>query len=289
MTRILLLSSVQGVIFALAALPVRIQLSLFDGFDFAVAVAILVSSEVFSVVARALSCSAGAKVAIASGLSLAASVGLMVAWNRIVDVMSQSPHSGRKVNLFVLSLGLSVVAAGLVGLLRGPGLRQSDLNNLSRVSLVGGVSLEHSVAYALLMSGAVLVLTFGWLRLRSGFSLLLLAEDPALAREVGVDRSRIVLPAAVVGGLSAGVVGSYYALASGSTIEIGLSLFLYGAGSALVFSDFRAFVWGGLLLGSLLVWLQLVVSPSWANALVFACVVSLVGIRGSSRLRQGVR
>jgi branched-subunit amino acid ABC-type transport system permease component len=288
--RILVLGLTQGLVFAVAAFPIRMQLSLFNNFDFSIAAAILLASEVFSYVTEVAPGGTEVRILLGSAAGTCAAVILMTTWNSYFDRLTRKRSRGREPNLFVVSLGLSVATAGLVGLVRGPGLRQSDLNDLQRVTFVRGIpSLEYPVAFALFAATGLLITVFLWLRSRPGFSILLLSQDAEFAREIGIERKRLMFPSGIMGGLSAGVVGSYYALSSGSTIELGLTLFLYGAGAALIFSGMRFFVWGGLVLGLLLVWLQQVLAPAWATAVVFFGVVVLVTLRGSSRLRQGVR
>jgi ribose/xylose/arabinose/galactoside ABC-type transport system permease subunit len=286
---VMALGLAQGAIFSLAAFPVRTQLSLFKNFDFSIAAAILVASETFTVVARAIPFDGEVRALLGSGAGVSAAIVVMVCWNGSFERLARRAAGGREPNLFVVSLGLSVAVAGFVGLVRGPGLRQSDLNDLGRVMLGREVSLDYPVAYAFAMAAVVLGTAFVWLRSRSGLPVLLLSGDPAFAREIGIDRRELVVPAGIMSGFAAGAVGSYYALSSGSTIELGSTLFLYGAGAALIFNGMRSFVWGGLVLGVLLVWLQQILAPAWATAVMFAGVVALVTFRGSSRLRQGLR
>lgn len=293
MSNIWFIAIAQGFVFALAGIAIRVQYSLFKGFDFSVAASIAVAAETFTVVANRFQLAPPSALLAGTLSSLTASLIIMCGWNlSIWAVLRRLKKFNKNTGsaLFVTSLGFSVGASGLIGLLRGPGLRQSFFNALAQVSLLG-MKLELSNLFIIITGALAALATLLWLRTPSGLGLALIAQNEEFAQELGVQKIRIIMPCAIVGGATTGLIGSYTSLSSGSTPDIGLPIFLYGAGAALVFQSARiqSCLWGGSLLGIFYVISQLFVSPSWVNAILFGAVVLLITLRGSSRTRQGLR
>ena len=278
-----------AIVFALAGIAVRVQYSLFRGFDFAVAFAVVLSAESFTAASRLLATRPALGVVVCSGISIAIAIAVVVAWNYSIDRL-WSAHLEIGMVLLVFSLGVSTAISGFVGLVRGPGLRQPSWS-LNRAPLLLGSMIGLPALYAIACGGVIVVLVVLWASRRSGLALDLWAQSQDFAREIGVERSTLAPICGVVTGLAAGVVGCYFALAGGSTPEGGLSAFLYGAGAALLLPAPRlnATVLGGLILGTIYVIVQLIFSQSIADLILFAIVATLLLRRGTSRTVQGAR
>lgn len=278
-----------AIVFALAGIAVRVQYSLFRGFDFAVAFAVVLSAESFTGASRLFATRPALGAAVCSGLGIAIAIAVVVAWNYSIGRL-WSAHSGIGMALLVFSLGVSTAISGFVGLVRGPGLRQPSWS-LNQAPVLLGSMIGLPALYAITCGGVIVVLVVLWASRGTGLALDLWAQNLDFAREIGVERSTLAPVCGVVTGLASGVVGCYFALAGGSTPEGGLSAFLYGAGAALLLPapTLNATVLGGLILGTIYVIVQLIFSQSIADLILFAIVATLLLRRGTSRTVQGAR
>jgi branched-subunit amino acid ABC-type transport system permease component len=273
----------------LCGLFVRIQLAVHRGFDLSLAVIVVCCAEIFIFLSNYfLSLLHGWAVFVIALLLTAmigAAAGLL--WNlALITLVRHAREPGYIVFLF--SLGLSTLAAGLVGLLRGPGLR------LIEDSMFTGLSLFQLppapfLACVLLLAAGIMVSV--WIRHRAGFATSLLAQDRSFAIELGVNPSRIaVLVGTFWGGILA-ILASAQALLAGNTPESGLPLFLLGAVAALLFpnSGLVGPVLGGILVGFGLVLVQFVLPPSWAEPAVLMIAFAVIAARGIDRAAMGLR
>lgn len=289
LTSSLILAVDQGILFALAAVMVRTQLTLTTGFDFSVAVVVGGCGEIFLGLGQLLG-GLGWVGWGASGL-LTWGVGLvwMHGWNRLL-VGSKGLQGATPQVVFLASLGASLAATGLVGLVRGPGLRQAP-TLLPRVPLLDGdgVGLQ---AILFVVAGTALVGWVRWLGRRPvGYALALLAQDRQFAMELGVEPAGLARHAALVVGTLGAVIALYLVYSEGSTPTSGMPVFLYGASASLVLprKSLGSAVIAGLLLGIAFVAAQLVMSHEAANALVFSLIGGILLARGSSRFERSVR
>lgn len=281
---ILFLALLQGFIFGLAGVAVRVQYALFRGFDFMVGGLVLLSAEAFVLTAGCFPEAPGLGVPAAWLAALLAAVLGAGAWNAAVLVLWRG-HWRLGPALFVASLGMNTALTGLIGLVRGPGLAQTPW----QFDGVAGLALP--TLLGLLVCGCALAALLAARYTRAGLAIELYGQNPQFAIELGVDSVRIATAASVKTGLACGAVGGYLALADGSRPDLGLLLFLYGSAAALLFSapTLARAVLGGLICGVVFVVSQLVVSPSTAGLFLFAGVAVLLLARGSSRASEGVR
>jgi len=278
-----------AIVFALAGIAVRIQYSLFRGFDFAVAFAVVLSAESFTSASGLFAGKPAVGVVACSGLGILVAILVVVGWNSAIHRLF-SAHSKIGMALLVFSLGVSTAISGFVGLVRGPGLRQ-PIWSPNQTQILPSSIIGLPAIYAIVCGGAVVILVLLWASRRTGLALDLWAQNQDFAREIGIERSTLAPVTGVVTGLASGVVGCYFALAGGSTPEGGLSAFLYGAGAALLLPapTLNATVLGGLILGTIYVIVQLIFNQSIADLILFAIVAYLLLRRGTSRTVQGAR
>jgi len=278
-----------AIAFALAGVAVRIQYSLFRGFDFAVAFAVVLSAESFTGMSSLFAARPAIGIVVSSGCGIAVSVVVVLAWNCVIHRLWFA-HSHIGMPLLVFSLGVSTAISGFVGLVRGPGLRQPSWS-LNQAPVLPGSMIGLPALYAIVFGGTVITLGLLWAGRRMGLALDLWAQNRDFALEIGVERAILAPVCGVVTGLASGVVGCYFALAGGSTPEGGLNAFLYGAGAALLLSapTLNATVLGGLILGTVYVIVQLIFNQSIANLILFALVATLLLRKGTSRTVQGAR
>lgn len=147
------------------------------------------------------------------------------------------------------------------------------------------------VVAGLMIMGVVMLGSLIWLRRPGGYSLRLYAMNPPLAHEIGIEEVHLRRLGTVHVGLCAGAAGCSLAITGGSTPELGMKVFLYGAGAALLFEsrELLAPLPAGLMLGAMHVGLQLVLAPAWTESIMFALIVAVLLWRGTSREVGGVR
>jgi branched-subunit amino acid ABC-type transport system permease component len=282
---IVLLLLTYALMFALAGAAVRIQLTLFRGFDLFVAGLVLFGAEMFIAVSNAVG-SGSEALLVASVVSIAAVIALAVLWNVVIDrLWRRMTTVGAP--MLVVSLGVSAAATGAVGVIRGPGLRQPPAD-LLRYQLAG---VPLPAAFLIVAGAVVLVGLLRWVRRPAGFALTLMSDDPDFAAEIGLTRRDLVVSAGVVTGALTATIGAYLALSNGSTPEIGLPTFLYGAGAALLLpaATVRSSILGGIVLGLGFGVAQLFAARVTADALLFAVVLGFLWFRGTSRTMRQVR
>lgn len=273
-----------GLAYGLAGLAVRVALSVSGGFDLFVAVAALLGAEFTIAVANgcAVDNTGGAMAAAVFGILLAGMSGWL--WSSFGKLF------GSGTTTFVGSLGVLMAVIGFIGTVRGPGLRMVD--GLSGVTLdLLVINVGAGVIAGLLVTLVVAIAGIIWLRQSSGYALRLYVMNPELAQEIGITEHSLRSWGAAYLGLCAGAAGSSLALIGGSTPELGMKVFLYGAGAALLFEsrDLVSALLAGLILGALHIGLQLFFAPAWAESIMFVLVVAVLMIRGSSREIGGLR
>ena len=282
MIPILTLIALQALVFTSVGIAVRMQYSLFRGFDFIIAAVIVVSGEVFLTAAHQ-----GTTFSVALGtiFAVAIGVGITVTWNLGVDHVFGGVAALGSI-LFVSSLGASTAISGIVGAVRGPGLRQLPASTPAVYRQLADSSL-----YGLSVTSLALVALFVWTTRPSGLAAALWTQSEEFAREIGITRRSLAVPAGIVSGGLAAIVGSYYAFSNGSTPEGGVTVFLYGTATALLLPSgtLCATAISGVVLGGLYVLIQLLVSPALANLVLFALAMTILLVRGSSRSAENVR
>lgn len=285
---ILVLALAQGLIFAAVGAAVRVQYSLFRGFDIIIAPIVVLAGESFVLTASLFPRVTAFALLICSLVAVGVGVTLALLWNHAVDRLWR----GRTMlgsAILIFSLGASTLVTGAVGLGRGPGLRQVDWNlpSLELFSVPFGLTTAYAIVGGLATCGWLYI----WSRRRAGFAFELWAQNQLFASEIGISRRMLLTSSSICTGLLGGIAGAYGGLANGSAPEGGLTIFLYGAGAALLFPSplLASSIKGGLVLGALLVLSQLVFSPSAATVVLFGVITAALLVRGSSRLSQGLR
>jgi branched-chain amino acid transport system permease protein len=284
---LLLLALTRAVPFSLLAWAVRAQLASLRGFDVSLAAAALLSSEVF------LALLGGGRrgvVAIVFSMifAMALSSLLVATWSYTANRRFGGESSAGELVL-VASLGLSALLTGTIGGLRGGGLRDIG-ESLSALSL--GDSVFDEVVVVTLIVGVVttaLLVAFG--RSKAGVGLGLLAQNREFAEELGIQFAKVAPLTGAIAGALAGAAGVCLGAVGGSSPEMGLTAFLYGAGGALVLPRVspNTALAGGAAFAAVQVILEYCTSASTAQALLFTLILSLVLTRGSSRTARGER
>jgi len=261
-------------------------MALFRSFDFMTAGLVLIAAEVAVVVASSRVAESGGVSVIVLALLVASiiSSGASVAWNLALRTVNESGGQG---SVFVTSLGANILITGIIGLSRGPGLRQPP--SLAGISLGMGIPLPS--LFMITCGTMALGVFLAWTRSRTGFAVTLIAQNRRFAEEIGIERASLLKISGLVSGSLAAVAGVYLAFSNGSTPQAGMPVFLYGAGGALLLPSltWSACLIGGSIMACIYVAAQLFFSPSVANTILFALVFLVLLWRKSSRLLQEVR
>lgn len=287
---ILFLSLQASLIYGLAGISVRAAMTVSGGFDLVVAIAALASAEVIIAFANALEVKTvlGYMGVISIGLVSAGLLGVF--WSAKEKLFGLKKLSS--LSVFIGSFGALIIAIGLVGILRGPGLKTIEGSIGQTWDVFGTGHYIGSGTFVGLVVGCIaLLLSSVWLRSRRGYALRLYAMNPSFAQEVGVDGSSVVKSGTIFACVCAGVAGSIVGIVGGSTPELGMTVFLYGVGAALLFESKKMLfpLVAGLLFGIMQVGTQLILAPAWTQSLMFALIVVILLFRGTSRELSDVR
>jgi hypothetical protein len=162
---IVLLAFTQGLVFAALGAAVRLQYSLFRGFDVIIAPIAVLAGEAFLLTAHLFPEVTLLALIVCTCVAIGTGIILAVLWNAIVDRL----WHGRLVlgsGVFILSLGFSTLVTGAVGLGRGPGLRlipwEMPSLALGNVNCWYPHSLRHGAGTFGLHRGDSLVTHQGW-------------------------------------------------------------------------------------------------------------------------------
>lgn len=263
---------------AFCAVVARFQFTLLGGFDFTVAAGFTIAAELlifFS--SRAPLC--GSTPFIGHVVIVGAAIGLArYGWSSLALRFSLSGDRAR--TIAVASLGVAAVVQGLIGLIRGPGLRELALSPTCPNSGLSGTG-EPSLASALGVGVIGLVLLALWRRTRSGFAFELYTENERFATSLGVHPSQLVAASAILTGILSASVGGYLVVLGGSTPQSGSLPFLLGTAAALLVASRSLIVTvlSGLMVGSALASLQLLFASTTATAVVLGAVIVQLGFR----------
>lgn len=274
---------------ACVAAAVRLHLALHRGFDFLIAAMVTISAEIYALVATTQGTPSVVNhmAAATMGCLAAALLNLtwFACWRRVNVSVDKLPHI-----VLLASLGITSIFSGLVGWLRGPGLSEPFGGTPWAIQLsTGGLS----AGQIWMAGGGALVAVVGirWLRGHTGLGLDLLAQEPTLSREVGVDTVGLMGRGAAASALLCGLVGNYAALVGGSTPDVGSGYFLYGACGALLLRrrSILLSAAGGAMLGTVRASTQLFFDPVEADFGIFAAIAVVLVVAGEARFRQDIR
>lgn len=270
-----------SLVYGVSGIAVRLALAVQGGVDLFPAFVALVGSELFVEVCNRFVVS-GIWPSLSAIVSFGFCIFLGIGW-AIFSRSFFTPFFEGK-NTLLVSLGLLLATSGCVGLWRGPGLVVFDAfagKTLGFVDFSVGAGMVMAIGVSL---SALLIISI-YLRLRPGYALKLFLMNPDFAIELGVEQSRMQGAGLVLASLLGASAGMSLALVSGSYPDLGIKIFLYGAGAALLFESkvLLAPLLGGATLGVFHVCLQLAVSPSWAEGIMFAAVIFVILAKGTDR------
>lgn len=273
---------------ALTAAAVRLQRALLGGYDLVVGASVLVAAELaLAVFARS---PFGPLVSIMAACTVAwgALLFFVYVWN-IFNLHVRWPRSSRGAAVFLASLGVSSIATGATGLLRGPGALSPKI--VLPAASIGGDVVAGPTLFGILIAFVAIGALLAWQRTVSGWSIKLVQQDSDFAEELGIELNRLALPVSVAtAGLTA-ASGVYFAAANGSNPEIGGPAFLFGVGAAFLFPErgLGGLIAGATIFGLIFVSAQVFLSPSVASTILFGATLVVVVWRGTPRIEQGTR
>lgn len=273
----------RAAVLVLAAAYVRAQLAVHRGFDLALAAITLVGGEVLIEIVADSAETTRWMLAILVAGGIGAACGM--AWSfTLARRYAENPFPSA--GIFVASLGLATLTSGLVAMLRGPGLRQA-----APVASLAWMSLAPTAVVALCICALGGVALAAWRLSRTGLQVELLDQDRAFAEELGVDPAAVAATTGLACGTAAALAGAANAAMSGSTPTTGLGLFLQAAAAALIFSraGLAGVIGGAVVIATAQVLVTTSISPSWADAILFALLLALLVLRKPDRAAESVR
>ncbi len=165
-----------------------------------------------------------ALVGVAAALVAGALVGFLLAWLGIRHGVDQI-ISGVVVNIGALGvtnfLFLRVLSQN-TALNTPPSIEAIQVPVLSSIPVLGPL-LFSGTPYLYFTIGLMLFLTYMLFRTRWGLRLRASGEKPSAAGTVGIDVLKIRYQAMVLGGMAAGLAGSYLSLSSAGSFQMGMS------------------------------------------------------------------
>lgn len=274
-------------IFLLAGVAVRLALVTSRGFDLLPTIVGLLASESTLLLVNSLGARSPAAIGLLAILVILLIASISTLWPSIIRLF----HSNQRVSnlgVFIFSLGASSLISGIVGYLRGPGVISLDVSMNWGTNRFGiPVKLEVAIVLALMMCAALLI----WMKSRIGFAYRLSSMNEEFANEIGITRSEWSKSSIFLSSACAGVAGVTFLLSVGSSPNLGMQVFLYGVGVALlVGSDsFLVLALVALCFSSTKILSQLYISPAWSESIIYIGVVLVLIFRGLSRDSEEVR
>lgn len=170
-----------------------------------------------------------------------------------------------KINQIISGTVINIFAAGLTSYLSSqylqkrayqhlnePGMMpQLEVPFLSQIPFIGPIFFQHNM-YVFLMFGFVLLLTFLLFYTRWGLRLRAVGEHPKAADTLGINVFRTRYMAVILGGMMAGLAGTYFTLGSSGRFD---EFMTAGRGfiglAAMIFGNYHPFgaLGAGLLFG----------------------------------------
>ncbi|SEN38362.1 ABC transporter permease subunit [Nitrosomonas marina] len=278
-----------GLIYGIAGLAVRMILSVSGGgFDLFVAISALISAEIGIAVANFWQADSISEVLLACCIGILSAGLIGYLWSVLISLskLRKSPALA----IFIGSFGALMFIMGSVGVLRGPGLRTFENISGQTIDFLN-MYVGIGIFSGLTLTGMAILISLAFLKLPIGYALRLYTINPFLSLEIGINKDRVRQLGTIFTGFLAGVAGCAMALTGGSTPELGMKLFLYGIGAALLFESRELFypLISGFILGAMQVGIQLYLAPAWSESIMFAVIVTVLILRGTSREVSGVR
>ncbi len=191
--------------------------------------------------------------------------------------------------IFLASLGIAIAGPNLIQILFGPEVFR--IPSVPNMTLTLGTLTITALHLTMGFVSLILVILVNMLLARSriGHAISAVRSNPALAMSVGISRNRVFMTVFAMGGALIGVTGGFATLDSAASATMGLQPVLYGligiflGGTASI----RGAALGGFLLGFLLVFSGLLLSPDFGIILVFALLVIVLIFRPEGLLSGG--
>lgn len=202
-------------------------------------------------------------------------------------------HRAHQISLLLASLGILIVIQSAVSMVFGDDVKSAGGNGLpSTVITIGGAHLT-SIQFILIGStiGASLIVAALLLRTQLGMILRATANDPDLARCIGVEIDRAILVSFVIGSTLAGVAAVLWAENTALSPAMGFNALLLGVAAALV-GGLRSIVGsflGAVLIGCIQQLAAWFISGEWQNVIIFLVMILVLVFRPQGLIGEPLR
>jgi len=228
-------------------------------------------------------------------IALILAISLTAFLGGLIEIGIYRPLRQKKVSRMVLllvSLGLFVVIQNSISLLFGDDTKSIRSGIVTEGLLAFGARITPIQVVIILVSLVLCLLTWAALRFTNiGGKVRAVANDPELAKIVGVHSDRTILLTFIVGSAMAAVAAILAALDTDMTPTMGFNALLMGVVAVIVggIGSVPGAVLGGLLIGfaqHLGVWR---LPTQWQDAIVFAILILFLLLRPQGILGKPLR
>lgn len=194
--------------------------------------------------------------------------------------------------LLLASLGAYIVLENFIVLLFGVAPRRLQSADPASADLVLGVALTTVQRFIILGSFASCVAA--WLlltRTHVGLMVRAFANDPELARAVGINRERLMVITFIVGSAFGGFVGVLAALDTAITPTIALPVLMIAVVAAIAggVDSFAGNILGALLIAGMEKVATIFLSTRWQDTVSFLILITFLLVRPHGLLGQRLR
>ena len=197
------------------------------------------------------------------------------------------------ISLLLASLGCLIVIQSTVSIVFGDDVKSGAGNGLSSIGLVLRGAHLTSIQLILISSAlaAGLMVTALLLRTQLGMTLRATANDPDLAKCMGVEIDRVILASFVIGSTLAGIAAILWSENTALSPAMGFNALLLGVAAALV-GGLRSIVGsfaGAVLIGCIQQLALWFISGEWQNVIIFLVMILVLVFRPQGLIGQPLR
>jgi branched-subunit amino acid ABC-type transport system permease component len=202
-------------------------------------------------------------------------------------------RGARPISLLLASLGCLIVLQNVVSMMFGDDVKSTGSNGLSSVGLIFGGTHVTLIQFILIVSAPAfgLLLAMFLLRTQLGMILRASANDPVLAKCIGVNVNRAILASFLIGSTLAGTAGVLWAENTALSPAMGFNALLLGVVAALV-GGLRSVIGsfaGAVLIGCVQQLAAWFIPGQWQNVIIFLVMILFLVFRPQGLFGQQLR
>ena len=229
-------------------------------------------------------------LALVVGVASAAAIGVLLEIGVFRFLRNRSAHP---ISLLLASLGCLIVIQSAVSMVFGDDVKSSGGHGLSGVGVVFEGAYLTLIQIVLITSAlaAALLVAILLSRTQLGIVLRATANDPELAKCIGIEIDRAILASIVIGSALAGIAAVLWAENTALNPAMGFSALLLGVAAALV-GGLRSLVGaavGAALIGCIQQLAAWFISSEWQNVTIFVVMILVLVLRPQGIMGRPLR